>query len=69
MMRMGHVVELIGCRFIPHDLRPWLPLYLLGIMFKINRVFSNYVRNESTGDLDAISCRTENIISAIELPS
>jgi hypothetical protein len=56
MMKMGHVVELIGCRFIPHDLRPWLPLYLLGIIFGINRVFSNSLGNESTGGLETMSC-------------
>jgi hypothetical protein len=41
--KIGHVIEPIGCLLIPDDLRPWLPLYPPGIVFKINQVFINYV--------------------------
>jgi hypothetical protein len=68
MMKLGHVIEPLGWSFIPDFLRPWLPLNQPDIVFKINQVFSNCVRNESTGNLDTISCRTEKTISALELP-
>jgi hypothetical protein len=49
--KIGHVIEPIGCLLIPDDLRPWLPLYLPGVVFKINRVFINYVSCISATDI------------------
>jgi hypothetical protein len=40
MMKLGHVIEPIGWRFIPDCMRPWLPLYPPDIVFKISWVFS-----------------------------
>jgi hypothetical protein len=68
VMKLGYVIEPIGYLLIPDFLRPWLPLYRPDIVFKINQVLSNYVKNESTGNLDTISCRTEKTILALELP-
>jgi hypothetical protein len=49
-MKLGHVVEPIGYRFMSNLLHPWLPMYPPDIAFKINRGFSSYTSYVSKGD-------------------